>query len=162
MTKGPNEGWTHHKDGPNMWPAAFADGLPQQLYFPEDHTAMPGWFKGMELIIKECGLWPNHGLHTQCAGFKCEARRTNCCAQHILFTQLDFVGQKSHLEEFITSRGHICKFYPKFHYELNFIEQYWGTVKLRYWMTTPTKNMDEMEANFLACLNDVSLVQIQW
>ena len=33
---------------------------------------MPGWFKGMEQIIQECGLLPNGGLLAQCEGFKCE------------------------------------------------------------------------------------------
>lgn len=27
----------------------------------------------------------------------------------------DFMNKKSHLEEMITSRGHICDFYPKYH-----------------------------------------------
>jgi hypothetical protein len=67
MTKGPNEGWAHHKDGPKMHPAVFADGLPQQLYFPEDHETIPGWFKGMECLIKEHSLWPENGLHSAMA-----------------------------------------------------------------------------------------------
>ena len=161
MIKGPKAGWMHHKDGPKMCPAVYADGLPQQLYFPEDHGTMPGWFKGMELLIKECGLWPENGMPAQCAGFKCEAGQTNCCSQRTLFMQPNFVGQKSHLKELITSHGHICDFYPKFHCELNFIEQYWGTGKLCYRTTTPTTNMDEMKANVLACLDGVPLVQIQ-
>ena len=53
-----------HKDGPKMWTMAFgADNAPQDLYFPEDHPTMPGWFKGMETIICECGLWPQRGLN---------------------------------------------------------------------------------------------------
>src|SRR5271155_3390864 len=41
-------------------------------------------------------------------------RKTDCCCCRILFTQPDFVVQKSHLEELITSRGYICDFYPKY------------------------------------------------
>jgi hypothetical protein len=33
------------------------NGQPQLFYFPKDHPSMPSWFKGMELIIRECGLW---------------------------------------------------------------------------------------------------------
>jgi hypothetical protein len=44
--------------------------------------------------------------------------------------QPDFVSQKSQLEEFVVSQGHIWDFYPKYHCELNFIEQYWGAAKL--------------------------------
>jgi hypothetical protein len=70
-------------------------------------------------------------------------------------------NQKSHLEEFITTRGHICDFYPKYHCELNFIEQYWGAAKLIYRSTPKTKDMKEMEENVKISLDDVPIVQIQ-
>ena len=41
-------------------------GKEQSLYFPDDHPTMPGWFKGMEQIIQECGLWPETGLFAEC------------------------------------------------------------------------------------------------
>ncbi|KAF8576257.1 hypothetical protein K439DRAFT_1367723, partial [Ramaria rubella] len=106
------------------------------------------------------GLWLATGLLAQCEGFKCEAGCTDCC-QQLLFTQPDFASQKSELEEYVTSRGHICDFYSKFHCKLNFMEQYWGVAKLCYQSSTHTTNIDEMEANMLACLEDVPLVQIQ-
>ncbi len=40
------------------------NGAPQSFYFLEDHPSMPGWFKGMEVIIQECGLWPNRDVST--------------------------------------------------------------------------------------------------
>jgi hypothetical protein len=122
---------------------------------------MPGWFKGMEIIICERGLWPMAGLRAQWDGFKCEAGQTDCCCQRVMFSQPDFVAQKSHLEEYVTSRGHICDFYPKFHCKLNFIEQYWGAVKLRYRSSPKTVDMDAMERNVIACLDDVPLLQIK-
>ena len=122
---------------------------------------MAGWFKGMETIIREWSLWPVGGLLAQCEGFKCEAGRTDCCCRRLLFCQPDFCAQKSHLEEFITSRGHICDFYPKFHCELNFIEQYWGAAKFRYRSTARTSDIDAMQRNVLACLDDVPLLQIR-
>ncbi|KIJ30912.1 hypothetical protein M422DRAFT_186566, partial [Sphaerobolus stellatus SS14] len=118
-------------------------------------------FKGMEQIIRERGLWPEKGLNAQCEGFKCELGRTDCCCRRLLFTQPDFVYQKSELEELITSRNHICDFYPKFHCELNFIEQYWGAAKLHYRASPPTKNMEEMQTNVIAALDSVPLIQIQ-
>lgn len=78
-----------------------------------------------------------------------------------MFTQPDFVLQKSQLEEHITARGHICDFYPKFHCELNFIEQYWGAVKYRYRSTQHTSDLEAMEKNIIACLDDIPLLQIQ-
>ncbi|KAF8884751.1 hypothetical protein CPB84DRAFT_151904 [Gymnopilus junonius] len=86
----------------------------------------------------------------------------NCLLLSILlFSQPDFTNHKSHLEEFITSRGHICDFYPKYHCELNFIEQYWGAAKLVYRSTPKTHDMKEMEENIKNALDSVPLLQIQ-
>jgi len=62
-----------------------------------------------------------------------------------LFLQPDFVSQKSELKELIESRGHLCDFYPKYHCELNFIEQYWGAAKMRFCSAGRVKNLVEME-----------------
>ncbi|KAF8223546.1 hypothetical protein L208DRAFT_1316293 [Tricholoma matsutake] len=115
----------------------------------------------MEEIIKEHGLWPTNGLLAQCKGFKCEPGHTNCCCRRVLFMQPDFISQRSRLEEFVTSQGHICDFYLKYHCELNFIEQYWGAAKLRYHITSRTANIVEMEKNMLESLNDVPLLQMR-
>jgi len=139
-----------------------ADNTPQDLYFPEDHPTIPGWFKGMEAIIHECGLWPQRGLNAQSEGFKCMAGKINCCCHQVLFTQPDFVNQKSHLEELITSWGHICDFYPKYHCKLNFIKQYWGVANLTYQSIAKTTDMKEMEKNVRECLGNVPHVLIQW
>ncbi len=85
----------------------------------------------------------------------------DCCCHRILFNQLDFTCVKSHLEEVIMVHGHLCDFYPKFHCELNYIEQYWGAVKLLYRSRPQLKKMDEMEKQVVACLNDIPLLQIQ-
>ena len=162
MPKSSRPTWRHHKDGPKMRATTFGvDNTPQNLYFADDHPTMPGWFKGMEVIIHERGLWPQKGLNAQCEEFKCEAGKTDCCCCRLLFTQPDFENQKSHLEEFITTRGHICDFYPKYHCELNFIEQYWGAAKLIYRTSPKTKDMKEMEENVKNSLDDVPIVQIQ-
>ena len=61
----------------------------------EDIQLCPGarWFKGMEIIIWERGLWPQNGLNAQCEGFKCEMGKTDCCCRRLLFSQSDFVNQ---------------------------------------------------------------------
>ena len=61
--------------------------------------------------------------NAQYPSFKCKAGAQHCCCCHVLFTQPDFCAHKSELEEYITLRGHIYNFYPKFHCELNFIKQ---------------------------------------
>lgn len=145
-----------------MWHGFFGPKkTAQDFYFPENHLTMPRWFQGMETIIHECGMWPEKGLRAQCKGFKCKAGQTDCCCHHLLFCQPDFYSQKSHLEEYITSCGHICDFYPKFHCELNFIEQYWGAVKFRYRLSPKTADINAMERNVVACLNNVPLLQIR-
>ena len=159
MPKNPKKGWTHKPDGPKMRNATFQNGT-QELYFPADHPTMPGWFKGMEIIIRERDLWPESGLRAQCEKFQCDQGRTDCCCRRLLFSQPDFTAQKSQLEEYISSRGHICDFYPKFHCELNFIEQYLGAAKFRYRTTAKTANMKEMQENVLACLDDIQRLQI--
>ena len=40
-----------------------------------------------------------------------------------------FFIKKNALEKAILEAGHKYIFYPKFHYELNYIERYWGAAK---------------------------------
>ncbi|EKM53890.1 uncharacterized protein PHACADRAFT_98109 [Phanerochaete carnosa HHB-10118-sp] len=136
--------------------------ISQPLYFPADHPTMPRWFKGMEQIIQERGLWPERGLKAQCfdSFAKCLPGCTGCCCRRLLFNQPDFVSQKPQLQEYIESRGHFCDFYPKYHPETNFIEQYWGYSKLHYRNTPPTNNIQEMEKNVKEALDKASLLQI--
>jgi hypothetical protein len=145
-----------------MRPGVLPDGTAQSFYFSDDHPTMPGWFKGMEVIIRERGLWPEKGLRAQCPDFKCPPGCTNCCCQRLLFLQPDFITQKSQLEEVITSRGHLCDFYPKYHCELNFIEQYWGAAKLRFREAKRAVTLKEMERVVIECLDAVPLPHIQW
>ena len=60
---------------------------------------------------------------------KKKSLRVDCCAKKIITSQPDFVMQKLAIVELIENAGHLCVFYPKFHYELNFIEMYWSAAK---------------------------------
>ncbi|PKB94848.1 hypothetical protein RhiirA5_260559, partial [Rhizophagus irregularis] len=55
--------------------------------------------------------------------------KNDCCAVRILSLQPDFAAQRPLIQEIIEDRGHKIIFYPKFHCELNFIEQFWGAAK---------------------------------
>ena len=79
----------------------------------------------------------------------------------ILFNQPDFVSQKSELQELIEKRGHLCDFYPKYHCELNFIEQYWGAAKLRFRTAERAATIDDMKKKVLACLDNIPIDQIR-
>ena len=144
-----------------MHPGVLPNGNAQSFYFLDDHPTMPGWFKGMEVIIHKCGLWPNQGLPAQCPGFKCPPEQSDCCCQQLLFMQPDFTAQKSQLEELIDSRGHICDFYPKYHCKLNFIEQFWGAAKYQFRAASRASNVLQMERLVVKCLNSVPLSLIQ-
>ena len=135
-------------------------GETQFLYYPDNHQSMPGYFKGMEQILRERNLWPEGGLPAQCPDFKCPPNCVDCCCRRILYLQPDFISQKSQLEEAIEQRGHICDFYPKYHCELNFIEQYWGKAKSQYRVTPRAKTGREMESTVRESLDSVSLLQI--
>ncbi|KAF7297803.1 hypothetical protein MKEN_01404000 [Mycena kentingensis (nom. inval.)] len=151
MPKNPHATWGQN---PRMRPGLLPDGVTHQsFYFSEDHPTMPGWFKGMEQIIRERGQWPAAGLNAECTGFKCVPGSTGCCCRRTLFCAPDFVAQKSALQELVESRGHICDFYPKYHCELNFIEMYWGAAKLLYRKSPRTSGIDEMEANVIRSLD---------
>jgi hypothetical protein len=65
------------------------------------------------------------------------------------------------LEELLAERGHLSIFYPKFHCELNYIENFWAVVKRRTW--------DNCDYTFLGLCNavsrafaDVLVVEIRW
>ncbi|KIO24591.1 hypothetical protein M407DRAFT_76769, partial [Tulasnella calospora MUT 4182] len=123
---------------PKMRDGIYTNGQPQPLYFADDHPDpdKAGLFKGMEVILRERGLWPSGRLRAECEGFKCADpnRKFDCCARRLLFNQPDFINQKSLLQELVESRGHHFLYYPKFHCELNFIEMCWGRAKYAYRM----------------------------
>ena len=75
--------------------------------------------------------------------------------------QDDFKEQKSLLQELYENAGHLCLYYPKFHCELNFIEQYWGNAKFRYRETPLTTNDNEMIKNMWDCLDAVPVESIR-
>ena len=107
------------------------------------------------------GLWPEQGsLAAQCTDFHCPPGCTDCCCWWLRFTQPDFEGQQSQLQEFIEGCGHIC-FYPKYHCKLNFIKQFWGTAKFKYCKAPWPTTVAHMEKTVRESLDSVPLLQIQ-
>jgi hypothetical protein len=146
----------------------FPDGTPQELYFPDDHPQHAGKFKGTRNLIierREKGVdLPDPvalKLKAQCKGFKCAEGATTCCCRRILFTQPDFVNQKSRLEEHCEARGFEVIFFPKYHPELNCIEQCWGFAKRIYRMYPTSSKEADLEANLVSSLEAVPLVSIR-
>ena len=141
--------------------ATFKDGTPQSLYFSDDHATSPGCFKGMAVLLVERGLVTESKLRAECHGFKCQAGATACCCHRILYTQPDFVGVESVLEAHCYLWGFKVLFLPKFHCELNFIEQCWGYAKRKYREFPASSKEADLEKNLLAALEMVSLVSMR-
>ncbi|EKM75371.1 hypothetical protein AGABI1DRAFT_132271 [Agaricus bisporus var. burnettii JB137-S8] len=122
-----------------------SDGSPQSFYFEEGPHK--GVFKGMKTILNERGIH-TQGKRAQCPDFTSGCQKNNqadCCCRRILYNQPDFVSGKSRLEEECEQRGFPILILPKFHCELNFIEQCWGFSKRVYRQYPLVKTETEME-----------------
>jgi transposase len=64
---------------------------------------------------------------------------------------------KSLLEEACEVRGYSVLFLPKFHCELNFIEQCWGFAKRIYYQYLVSSKEADVEHNVLSALESVPL-----
>jgi hypothetical protein len=141
-----------------MAPGNFDDGTPQSFYFPEGHRHA-GLFKGMKVILEERGFPVSqlNKLKRECKKFHCPAGRTDCCIRRLLYSQRDFQNIKSVLELHCNQRGVEVLFLPKFHPELNPIEQCWGRAKW-YYRQLPLSSLEEdLEQNTIESLESIPL-----
>ncbi|CUA72043.1 Son of sevenless homolog 2 [Rhizoctonia solani] len=135
----------------------FPDGSEQQLYLPGPN----GKFKGMEALLQERG-YDTTGLKAECRGFKCVDQMANCCCRRILFRILDLDGGvRSKLELLANELGTEVIFLPKFHCELNPIEQCWGYAKRLYRMAPPSKLAADVEKYMLKALDSIPIASIR-
>jgi hypothetical protein len=140
-----------------MAPGTFADGTPQSFYFPESHEAA-GCFKGMKVILEERGFGDQiRDLKRECPNFRCPPGRVDCCIRQTLYSQPDFRGVTSLLEEHCKNRGFEVLFLPKFHPELSFIEQCWGRAKCHYRRSPASSKEEDLGRNALESLDSVPL-----
>lgn len=130
------------------------DGSPQSFYFPEGHERA-GVFKGMQQILEERGFKNLKDLPTECSGFKCPKGSDRCCCRRLLYRQPDFEEVESLLEMVCRAGGYSVIFLPKFHCELNPIEQCWCNAKQRYRTYSPTTSEAKLEENVVTALDSV-------
>jgi len=143
-----------------MQDGRFENGDPHQLYFLINHPNkdLRGVFKGMAVILEERGFGDMSKVRAECKGFKCKPGEARCCCRWILFDQPDFADAESLLEKHCHSHGiHAVVSLPKFHCELNFIEQCWGRAKSVYRTYPPSSREDDLEANTLQSLDGIPL-----
>jgi transposase len=132
------------------------NGTSQSLYFPDGH-GRAGVFKGMVTILEEHGFRDAQKLRAECKGFKCSPPAVDCCCRRIMFNQPDFAHVKTILETTCNAHGFKVIFLPKFHCELNFIEQCWGYAKRIYQLNPESSREDHLERNALAALGAIPL-----
>lgn len=153
------EGGKETKRRVRMANGKLPDGTAQSLYFPEGHE-QAGVFKGMAIILKERDINIT-GLLAQCPGFKCSPPALACCCRRILYNQPDFRDVETLLQARCRVRQFEVTYLPKFHCELNPIEQCWGAAKREYRKFPPSSKERDLEINVLAALNTISTLVIR-
>ena len=141
-----------------MSDGSFSD-QPQSFYFPEGHSRA-GIFKGMATILEEHGFTQAQALKAECKSFKCQPPALDCCCRWLLFNQPDFANAKNIVEDTFNAWGFIVYFLPKFHCELNFIEQCWGYAKRLYQLNLESSWEDQLELNAIAALDAVPIISM--
>jgi hypothetical protein len=144
-----------------MVDATFADGTKQSLYFEGSHEKA-GLFKGMAVILEERGLMKEAQLRAEYKKFQCPKPSgpngmAECCCRRVLYDQPDFAEVESLLETTCKAWGFEVLFLPKFHCELNFIEQCWGFAKRIYCQYPASSKEADLDNNILAALESVPL-----
>ncbi|KAI0631728.1 hypothetical protein C8Q77DRAFT_1228542 [Trametes polyzona] len=86
----------------------------------------------MQQILEERGFTDIARLRAECPRFQCPPGALRCCTRRLLFSQPDFRGATTLVEAHCHACGFGVVFLPKFHCELNPIEQYWCAAKHKY------------------------------
>ncbi|KIK78536.1 hypothetical protein PAXRUDRAFT_16820 [Paxillus rubicundulus Ve08.2h10] len=139
-----------------MGDGTLKDGSPQSIYFPDGHPRA-GIFKGMAIILEERGYCDMSRVRAECPGFICDPTVERCCCRRMLYNEPDFVNVKSTLELACALEGVRVLFLPKFHCELNFMEQCWGHAKRTYLQYPASSKEEDLERNVVDALQSVTL-----
>ncbi|KAJ7061623.1 hypothetical protein C8F01DRAFT_1286424 [Mycena amicta] len=146
-----DDGWYYAED--------MVTQIPQSFYFPTGHP-LACQFKGIKHILTERG----HnvaGKKLQCNSKRwtaCEDHTSrSCCQRRMLYNEPDFVHIPSRLEKLAEELGTRVIFSPRFHPEVNFIEQCWGNGKHFYRELEPCETEDEIEVNIMQSLRQIPL-----
>ena len=148
------------KEKIQMGDTVLPDGTVQSFYFPEEHQHA-GVFKGMATILEERGFKDASKLQAECKNFKCAPPAIDCCCCRVLFNKPDFAHVDTILEETCSVHG-FQVILPKFHCELNFIEQCWGYAKHLYQLNPESSQEDHLKRNVLMALDAVPLNSMWW
>ncbi|KAF8751112.1 hypothetical protein RHS01_08673 [Rhizoctonia solani] len=147
VTVNRGNGTTEKVIPPRMEPGQLLDGTLQSFYLPDDHEDVNrrGAFKGMAQILRERGLYEAAEKKAECPGFN----------------QPDFESRDSNLEEAARKLETRVIFLPKYHCELNPIEQCWGYAKRKYRQKPPTNNENMMKKYVIEALESIPIDTIR-
>ena len=139
-----------------------ADGTPQSLYFPVGHQSQDA-FKGMVVILEERGFQDINNLRAECTKFKCPPWNplTPCCCRRLLYNQPDFRDIEPEVVGHCQDQGLDVVFLPKFHCELNCIEQCWGYAKRVHRELPESPREADIERNVQKALDAIPLETIR-
>ena len=119
-------------------------------------------------VPTERGLWRNQAPDRCAFLLECLTRHnrpscdpslnSDCCARAVVSKQPDFQRQLGWLQEEVETTGNLVIFYPKFHYELNFIKRYFSLFPLytfsqpdwthgRFWCTAKYYSRENCKYN---------------
>jgi hypothetical protein len=118
-------------------------------------------FLTMAEILKERGFHGADKIRAECLGFKCKLDAEDCCCRRLLYNQPDFTAVESIVKTTCKGRGFEAFFLPKFHCEVNCIEQCWGRAKRTYRMYPPSSKEDDLERNVTHALDSVPIESIR-
>ncbi|KAB5587657.1 hypothetical protein CTheo_8903 [Ceratobasidium theobromae] len=150
----------------NFAAGRFSDGSCQEFYYPTNHpkVELQGTFKGLTKILEERGIPGAHKLKLQCPTTNgqtgCPPGKKDCCARRTMANQPDILEQKTILQ--LLAESHDCSviYLPKYHCELNPIEQCWGAAKRVYRDNPMSSTETDLIHNTLVSLDSVKLESI--
>ena len=114
------------------------NGKEQKMYFISGGQKIA---KGMKRVLEE------RGISTE--------GKTASWMREVLSQHADFKFEKSEIEKFLISQGHIPTFLPKFHPELNPIERVWAQLK-RYTRAHCNYSIHSLRHNIPAAFDSVT------
>lgn len=115
----------------------------------------------MARILEERGFQGVAALRAECPKFKCPPGAEQCCCRRLLYDQPDFRSVETLVEAHCRARGFDVIFLPKFHCELNPIEQCWCIAKRTYREYPPSSSEADLERNMLSALDSVKAEQVR-
>ncbi|KAF8594420.1 hypothetical protein BDV93DRAFT_459013, partial [Ceratobasidium sp. AG-I] len=86
---------------------------------------------------------------------KCIPEATDCCCRRALSSEPDFETRDTIIEELARDWGSKVIFLPKYHCELNPIEQCWGYAKAKYRLNKESGTQAKLEENMLSAVYSV-------